>query len=299
MRRYVTLVMTICFLTSFVWSEGNVPAEKLLELVKRSTDLTPAVFDVDGGKIPIKEFKGKNVLLWQGDMDIDCDGKESSECNKQKDPWFQPQTSVGADICASVTPFFVIPVPSSEFNYKNNNIKLGQIGAVIYNNQVAYGPFLDECGEPYLIGEASYAMAKLLGINPDPKNGGIDKGVTYMVFTGTTGLLKNYSDHNQAVQIGSTRAQELIDQMTTKNDKMKSGNLSVFSNVQIRSSSLLITSTGSHTIEIFTSKGQKILTNSGTGFKEYSLSGIGSLGAVYVVRITIEGVAFTKSAFLF
>ena len=47
----------------------------------------------------------------------------------------------------------------------------------------ADGPavFADE-GPSNIIGEASFATAKALGINPDPSNGGVDSGVTYIVF---------------------------------------------------------------------------------------------------------------------
>ena len=54
---------------------------------------------------------------------------------------------------------------------------------MIFNNKVVYAVFADE-GPNSIIGEASYATAKALGINPDPSNGGVDSGVTYIVFPG-------------------------------------------------------------------------------------------------------------------
>src|SRR5262249_39166084 len=89
----------------------------------------------------------------------------------------------------------------------------GQIGAILYKDQVVYAVFLDECGVNSLIGEASCATAKLLGINPDPKNGGTDDAVTYIVFTGPSGRIKDRNDftnHTRAIEIGVRRAKELI-----------------------------------------------------------------------------------------
>ena len=77
-----------------------------------------------------------------------------------------------------------MPLPSARFDYTANHILLGNVAAVLYQGQLHYGIFADE-GPPEIIGEASYAMATLFGIDPDPVNGGADDGVTYIVFTGT------------------------------------------------------------------------------------------------------------------
>jgi hypothetical protein len=79
--------------------------------------------------------------------------------------------------------------------------------------------FLDECGIRTLIGEASCATARLLGIDPDPKTGGTDGPVNYIVFTGPTGRItdkKDYANHAKAVEIGARRARELVNQYKTK-----------------------------------------------------------------------------------
>ena len=46
-----------------------------------------------------------------------------------------------------------------------------------------------DTGPENIIGEASYAIAKTLGINPDPAVGGADSGVTYIVFKSTETVL--------------------------------------------------------------------------------------------------------------
>jgi Fungal chitosanase of glycosyl hydrolase group 75 len=131
--------------------------------------------------------KAGSAFVWKADMDIDCDGISTSNCNKSKDPWYQGQTSFqtskGKSFQADKTHYYVIPLPSSKWSYKSAGIKPGAVAAVIYNNKVVYAVFADE-GPSGIIGEASYATAKALGINPDPSNGGVDSGVTYVVFPG-------------------------------------------------------------------------------------------------------------------
>lgn len=78
---------------------------------------------------------------------------------------------------------------------------------------MAYAVFLDECGDKTLIGEASIAAARLLGVDSDPKTGGTEGPVTYLVFPGASGRItnpKDYGNHKLAVKIGGRRARELI-----------------------------------------------------------------------------------------
>jgi hypothetical protein len=141
----------------------------------------------DGGSSTVNICKAGSAFFWKADMDIDCDGVRTSRCNENTDPWYQNQTSFrtskGKPFQADSTHYFVIPLPSSRFNYSSSGIMPGSVAAVIYNNKVVYAVFADE-GPNNIIGEASYATAKALGINPDPANGGVDSGVTYIVFPG-------------------------------------------------------------------------------------------------------------------
>ena len=77
----------------------------------------------------------------------------------------------------------MIPLPSSRFSYSAAGIKPGTVAAVIYHDRIVYAVFADE-GPNDIIGEASYATARELGIDPDPESGGTDSGVTYIVFRG-------------------------------------------------------------------------------------------------------------------
>ena len=67
-----------------------------------------------------------------------------------------------------------------------------------------------EEGPDNIIGEASYAMATLLGIDPDPATGGTGSGVTYIAFTGPTSVVNKIEDHAEAVRLGQMLAATLL-----------------------------------------------------------------------------------------
>lgn len=52
---------------------------------------------------------------------------------------------------------------------------------MIHGDRVQYA-VVGDTGPRDIIGEASYATAKSLGIRPDPRGGGTDDDVTYVVF---------------------------------------------------------------------------------------------------------------------
>jgi hypothetical protein len=167
---------------------GGPSAGQLLAKVSGCTVVSHGKYATDdGASSTVNICKSGSAFFWKADMDIDCDGVRTSHCNEDADPWYQDQTSFetskGRPFQADSTHYFVIPLPSSRFSYSGNGIKPGSVAAVIYNNKVVYAVFADE-GPSNIIGEASYATARALGINPDPENGGVDSGVTYIVFPG-------------------------------------------------------------------------------------------------------------------
>ncbi len=133
---------------------------------------------------------GKNgAVFWKADMDIDCDGQRTTKCNENADPWYQDDTafhqSNGQPLKADSLPYIVVPSSSSIWKYSSYGIKGGGVVAVIYNNKVEYA-VVGDTGPTNIIGEASYATAKALGIDPDPATGGADSGVTYILFKNST-----------------------------------------------------------------------------------------------------------------
>jgi hypothetical protein len=172
---------------------------------KYSTDEgVPATIDI---------CKLNGAFFWNSDMDIDCDGQTTTQCSHQTDPAYQNVTSFsqsdGQPLIASSLPYIVVPLPSSRFDYTQNDIQPGALAIVLYNGQLNYGVFGDE-GPNNIIGEASYAMAKSLGIDPDPATGGVDSGVTFIVLTGMGAVVNPIEDHNAAVTLGQQLAQQLL-----------------------------------------------------------------------------------------
>lgn len=153
---------------------------------------------------------GSGVVWWKADLDVDCDGKKSSVCNSSTDASYQSQTAAtdshGAYLDAATLPYVVVPLVSSRFDYKKAGLSLGTVVAVVYKDKVVYG-IIGDLGPASAIGEASYAMAKALGINPDPSYGGTDAGVTYIAFPGATVAKKE--DNAEAVSVGVAKAKAL------------------------------------------------------------------------------------------
>jgi predicted small lipoprotein YifL len=157
--------------------------------------------------------KLNGAYFWTADLGIDCDGQKTAQCNSTTDPTFEAQTSIvqsnGQPLVASTLPFIVVPLPSSRFDYTKENIKLGALAAVVYNGQIVYGILGDE-GPTGVIGDASYAMAQSLGMDPTPKTGGSAGPVTYIVFTGTQAVVSPVEDHTAAVTLATTLVPALI-----------------------------------------------------------------------------------------
>ena len=170
------------------------------------------LYSTDSGEtatIPLCQLEG--AIFWQADMDIDCDGGSSSLC--RSDPSYLPDTSAntssGMPLDASTLPFIVIPLPRTGFDFRTHDIHLGSVAAVIYQGRVVYAIFGDE-GPSSIIGEGSNALATALGIDADPRVGGVDNGVTYIVFTGASGVVSRNEDHAEATTLGEMRAAEFI-----------------------------------------------------------------------------------------
>ncbi len=144
-----------------------------------------------------------NVVWWTADLDVDCDGGRGAVC--MADPDYLPDTSTvdsrGLPLDASTLPFIVIPLASTRFRYADYGIRAGQIALVLYGGRMVFGIFGD-AGPAAIIGEASFAMAEALGIPSSPRTGGVDSGVTYLVFTGATARVTRNEDHAEAVRLG-------------------------------------------------------------------------------------------------
>lgn len=149
------------------------------------------------------------AFYWTADMDIDCDGRDvgDGKC-PGPDPTYLPDTafhnSANQPLAASVTPYVVIPQ-----DFRPAGLVGGAVVAVIYNGQLEFAVFGDT-GPTDIIGEASYACAVGLGINPNPANGGVGSGVTYIAFAGAGTRPADIENQTQTSTLGQQLAQQLI-----------------------------------------------------------------------------------------
>jgi Fungal chitosanase of glycosyl hydrolase group 75/Carbohydrate binding module (family 35) len=166
--------------------------------------------DVSTATVAVCQKTG--AVFWKADMDIDCDGVRTTQCNENTDCCFQNDTfchaSSGSPLNAAALPYVVVPSPSSIWNYTNFQIGCGTVVAVIFNNQVEYA-VVGDTGPTQIIGEASYATANGLGIDPDPSTGGVDSGVTYIVFQGSQ-RVSPIESHSTAVNLGQQLASNFV-----------------------------------------------------------------------------------------
>ncbi|RSN35815.1 hypothetical protein DL990_06480 [Amycolatopsis sp. WAC 01416] len=180
---------------------------------------TTACKQISNGKYKTDDETGRTIavcdaggaVFWKADMDVDCDGQPTARCNKTTDPWFQDGTayprSDGKALIADQTPYIVVPSISSTWNFEKSGLKGAGSCAVIYNNKVLY-TVIGDTGPKDIIGEASYATAKALGINPDPKNGGVDSGVTYICFKNSK--VSPIENHGKATSVGEGLAAKFV-----------------------------------------------------------------------------------------
>ncbi|MFB7501022.1 glycoside hydrolase family 75 protein [Streptomyces sp. NPDC056161] len=192
--------------------EGTVSAADLLAKVTSCQQISNGKYKTDDETSATIPVCGKNgAVFWKADMDIDCDGQRTSNCNEDTDPWYQDDTafhqSDDKPLKADTLPYVVVPSSSSIWNYSGAGIKGGGVVAVIYNNKVEYA-VVGDTGPTQIIGEASYATAKALGIDPDPETGGADSGVTYILFKNSQ--VSPIESHSGAVSRGDQLAKQFL-----------------------------------------------------------------------------------------
>ncbi|SFP70807.1 Peptidoglycan-binding (PGRP) domain of peptidoglycan hydrolases-containing protein [Amycolatopsis arida] len=165
-----------------------------------------------GGTRTVPVCATGNAVHWRSGMTIDCDGQRTPKCNPSTDPWWQSGTawpqSDGKPLNAEKLPFVVVPISSSIWDHFRSNITGGTVAAVVYQGRVVYAVVGDR-GPKDAIGEGSYALAKALGINPDPRSGGVSgKVVDYIVFPEVkANPIENHAD---AVRKGEQAAADLV-----------------------------------------------------------------------------------------
>jgi hypothetical protein len=169
--------------------EGAVRADELLARVRECVPVSRGRYRSDAGRpadIPV--CGTRDAVFWKADMDIDCDGQPGTRCNHRTDRSYTAATaytqSDGRPLDAERLPYIVVPAASHLWDHRAHGVRGGSVAAVVHGDRVRYA-VVGDTGPRDIIGEASYAAAEALGIDPDPHTGGTPSGVTYIVFKGS------------------------------------------------------------------------------------------------------------------
>ena len=141
------------------------------------------------------------VYAYSSSLAVDDDGSDPDP-----DPDHQNQTtfqdSNGKQLAAHHVPFYVLgddcfdrKTPCPHFFYKEHNIKGRQFALMFYKSKVIGAIFGDtqtgnsqttSSNDSRELGEASVKAAQLLGIPSSGTTGGVDNGVTVVIFSGSS-----------------------------------------------------------------------------------------------------------------
>ncbi|GGS61161.1 MULTISPECIES: glycoside hydrolase family 75 protein [Streptomyces] len=192
--------------------DGAVTAADLLARTGTCTRLSRGRYRTDAGSPATVPVCGtRDAVFWKADLDIDCDGRPSARCNRRTDPVFAATTafqqSDGRHLSAENLPYIVVPPPSRRWNPRAHGVRGGSVAAVLYRGRVQYA-VVGDTGPRDVIGEASYATARGLGIPADPREGGAPSGVTYIVFRNSR--VSPIEDHAAAVAEGRRLARLFV-----------------------------------------------------------------------------------------
>lgn len=183
---------------------STVAATELIARLGECHQISRGRYRTDAGRPATVPVCGtRDAVFWKADLDIDCDGRATARCNRRTDPQFATMTayqqSDGRHLDAATLPYIVVPTPSRIWNPRKHGVRGGSVAAVVYRGRVQYA-VVGDTGPRDIIGEASYATARGLGIRANPRNGGAPSGVTYIVFKHSR--VHPLEDHTAAAAAG-------------------------------------------------------------------------------------------------
>jgi hypothetical protein len=131
------------------------------------------------------DSRRKDSAFFVGDFDVDIDGSD----HWQSDPCGQADTTLhhnGKPIDSGKVPGIVLP---PECINAVKGVVLGCKATATYRGKTVDAVVFD-IGPHNKLGEGSEALAKRLGINPDPNRGGVDEQeVTYRFWPGVPAVV--------------------------------------------------------------------------------------------------------------
>jgi hypothetical protein len=200
-------------------------------------------------------------------------------------------TAFGNNIDASKVPYYVIP---SNFNLSGHGLGGGQIAAILYNGKLTFAVLIDT-GPTNIIGEASYATAKILGIDPDPETGGTDGPVTYIVFTGSDARVGNLTDHQEALTKGAALAEKFIaangGSVRVAAPASKDGAFGLSGRL------FSVSTAGPHSVSLVDAEGREVFRGAGAGPDRFDFSGVKP--GLYWIRAEAGASAYRTKAVFF
>jgi len=288
MKLHVMLTASLLYTVSVsaIGHEGTVSASSLLNAVSNANPMTSPYFITDEneqGTVQIDSMLG-SVRTWTADMDIDCDGEYDARC--QGDPTNQSMLACDTPVNPAETPFFVMPGNTTTWDWENDDVDFGQIAALIYNDKVEYTVYLDNCGLERVIGEASYAAAYNLGIDPAPDTGGTDGPVTYVLFTGPDARLSeaDWTNHDAAIELGNQLAEQFLADYADTPIRQTQTAAFRKTSIAISKGRLDITNSGDWKAELIDMKGRQIASFSGISNGSRDIATIPA--GIYVCRLS-------------
>ncbi|MEV0848516.1 glycoside hydrolase family 75 protein [Streptomyces sp. NPDC049954] len=191
-----------------------VEAHALLDRLGSCEEISQGRYRTDAeGPEEIPVCAAGKAVYWKADLDIDCDGRPGPHCNAETDPTFQDTTAYtgrdGRPLSAERLPYVVVPEPSERWRPADSGVVGGTLAVLVHDGRVRYA-VVGDSGPADVIGEASWKATRDLGVPADPRGGGTDTGVAYLLFPDTE--VTPLDDPAAAVAAGERRVRKFLEE---------------------------------------------------------------------------------------
>uniref|UniRef100_A0A915NC62 chitosanase n=1 Tax=Meloidogyne javanica TaxID=6303 RepID=A0A915NC62_MELJA len=210
------IVLFLIFIEIFISVYGaDVTPDQALKFVNskmtksNQVNKKPHINTMSKKDVNVYEVK-TGIYAYASGLAVDTDGSDPDP-----DPDHQDETkwkdSDGDSLGAHRVPYYVLgdtcpeeKKPCPYFYYKEHNIAGLQFALFFYKGKAIGAVFGDTQGDSKTptsdndsreLGEASVKTAQLLGINSSGTNGGVDSGVTVVIFSGSSWVVKGTNDN--------------------------------------------------------------------------------------------------------
>ena len=192
-------------------ASGAPTAAQLLALVQtcRSVVSSHAYATDEGAAENVDICALNGAVIWKADMDIDCDGTGRRRRQVPRGRLLLPAPDRVHDQGGELPRRVRHPLRRHPHRLPADGPRRRRRRRRDLRRQGQYAVFGDT-GPSNIIGEASYACAAALGIDPDPATGGTDGPVTYIAFLGSGAIPADIEDQTATRTLGESLAAELL-----------------------------------------------------------------------------------------